>query len=63
MQTIRYLHDIIEKKLSSKMVFVTGPRQSGKTTLSKGIFPRQPDADKLYLNWDFNDDRETILRG
>jgi predicted AAA+ superfamily ATPase len=63
MQTIRYLHDIIEKKLSSKMVFVTGPRQSGKTTLSKGIFPRHPDADKLYLNWDFNDDRETILRG
>ncbi len=33
MQTIRYLTKITEEKLASKMVFLTGPRQCGKTTL------------------------------
>lgn len=40
------------------MVFVTGPRQVGKTTLARML----PDAGRGYLNWDVAEDRERILR-
>jgi hypothetical protein len=40
------------------MVFVTGPRQVGKTTLAKQTLGRGPG----YLNWDVPEDRERILR-
>ena len=63
LKTIRYITEIIEKKLDSKMVFLTGPRQCGKTTLSKGLYPDLPLPQKLYLNWDANEDRQTILGG
>jgi predicted AAA+ superfamily ATPase len=38
------------------MVFLGGPRQVGKTTLSKSLFKQVG-----YLNWDSNEDRELIL--
>lgn len=42
------------------MVFISGPRQVGKTTLSKnlchGIF-----KNGIYLNWDLDEDRRAIL--
>jgi len=41
------------------MVFVSGPRQVGKTTLARGL----PGAKKGYLSWDVAADREKILRG
>jgi hypothetical protein len=41
------------------MVFVSGPRQVGKTTLARSILGRRPG----YLNWDVAGDRERILRG
>lgn len=34
--------------LDKKIVFITGPRQSGKTTLSKSLFPEDSD----YFNYD-----------
>lgn len=54
----RYLLSDIRKDLQKKMVFVGGPRQVGKTTLSKSISPQYG-----YLNWDEASHRERILRG
>jgi predicted AAA+ superfamily ATPase len=54
----RYLVSSIQEDLKKKMVFVGGPRQVGKTTLSKSIRPSFG-----YLNWDSGEDRERILRG
>ena len=53
----RYLSDQIKKDLSNKMVFLGGPRQVGKTTLSLSLFSKDS-----YLNWDFIEDRERILK-
>ena len=39
---------------------ITGPRQSGKTTLAKQIGGTFKDS--LYVNWDLPDDRAAILR-
>jgi predicted AAA+ superfamily ATPase len=63
MQTNRYLTKITEEKLKSKMVFLTGPRQCGKTTLSRQLFPDISADQKQYLNWDIADDRRMILEG
>jgi len=54
----RYLRAQILKDLPKKMIFVTGPRQVGKTFLAKEImrdFPRPQ-----YLNYDSPDDRRII---
>lgn len=52
----RYLSEQILKDIKNKMVFLGGPRQVGKTTLSMDLFSKNS-----YLNWDFADDREKIL--
>lgn len=41
------------------MVFISGPRQSGKTTLVKDLLKKLPG---LYLNWDDPDHRKVILK-
>jgi predicted AAA+ superfamily ATPase len=56
---MRYLTKSIEKDLVSKMVFLSGPRQCGKTTLAKAILNHRTKS--LYLNWDSHDDRRRIL--
>ncbi len=56
--TTRYLQDQIVKDLARKMVFVSGPRQVGKTTLTRGL----PGAEDGYLSWDIAAHRERILR-
>jgi uncharacterized protein len=53
----RYLIDNIKRDIHKKMVFIGGPRQVGKTTLSKAISPHYG-----YLNWDEASHRERILR-
>jgi predicted AAA+ superfamily ATPase len=53
----RYLQNQIVKDLASKMVFVSGPRQVGKTTLAKSILKTK----SSYLNWDIPTHREAIL--
>ncbi|MDO8667990.1 MAG: ATP-binding protein [bacterium] len=59
---IRYLHPYIAKDLKKKMVFIGGPRQVGKTTLSK-IIGGQEYKKFLYLNWDNREDRKKIIDG
>lgn len=56
----RIQRDRILKDLKRKMVFLSGPRQVGKSWLARDIageFGRP-----LYLNWDNRQDREVILR-
>jgi predicted AAA+ superfamily ATPase len=43
-----------------QMVFLTGPRQVGKTTLVKSLRKKNH---TVYLNWDNLDDKQTILSG
>lgn len=52
----RYLHSAIEKDLQKKIVILSGPRQVGKTTLSK-----QFTSSFEYLNFDRVEDRKKIL--
>jgi uncharacterized protein len=54
----RYLQDQIKKDLKSKMVFVSGPRQVGKTTMAQSVLT----DDTSYLNWDIPAHREAILK-
>jgi hypothetical protein len=61
-----YLHRYIEKDVSNdlkrKMVFVGGPRQSGKTTMAKRLcYEAGFDTKRRYLNWDASEDRENII--
>jgi uncharacterized protein len=55
----RYLDAAIARDLQRKLVFVTGPRQVGKTTLSRLLLKARPGA---YLNYDVASDRAQIER-
>ncbi|MBW2016151.1 MAG: ATP-binding protein [Deltaproteobacteria bacterium] len=54
----RYLKRPIASDLKEKMVFLSGPRQVGKTTLAKTFLRQKTD---LYYNWDNRRDRKRIL--
>ena len=54
----RYLQEQIIKDLQKKMVFISGPRQVGKTTLARTLI----NEDASYLNWDIPKHRESILK-
>ncbi|OGI29426.1 MAG: hypothetical protein A2288_03850 [Candidatus Moranbacteria bacterium RIFOXYA12_FULL_44_15] len=56
----RYLQIKIEQDLKDKMVFVGGPRQVGKTTLSR-LIGEEKFSPFVYLNWDSPEDKKTIL--
>ena len=56
----RYLQEKIEKDLKQKMVFIGGPRQVGKTTLSR-LIGKEAYQNFSYLNWDNPNDRKEIL--
>jgi hypothetical protein len=43
--------------LEKKMVFLTGPRQSGKTTLVLDLMKNLPG---IYLNWDDPEQKKLI---
>jgi len=51
----RYLEELILKDLEEKIVLLSGPRQVGKTTLS-----RQLTASHVYLNYDAASDRQVM---
>ncbi|MEE8380481.1 MAG: ATP-binding protein [Thermodesulfobacteriota bacterium] len=58
----RYIEEPVAKDLKQKMVFVAGPRQSGKTTLAKHLCEVAGfDIKRRYLNWDATEDRENII--
>ncbi len=52
----RYLSDMIRKDLASKIILLTGPRQSGKTTLSRMLCERFD-----YFNFDNPEHRLDLL--
>ena len=56
----RYLSKLIAQDLKRKLVFVTGPRQVGKTTLSQDL--GQTRLPSQYLNYDIAGDRAAIQR-
>ncbi len=50
---MRYLFDFIEDQLHKRAVFIGGPRQVGKTTLSLKFISKNADTSHpAYLNWD-----------
>jgi predicted AAA+ superfamily ATPase len=56
----RVYQDVIKEHLNDfeQMVFLSGPRQVGKTTIARHIFEVY---NGMYLNWDLVADREKIL--
>lgn len=55
----RYLEDQLRSDLSKKMVLLTGPRQVGKTTVSRAL--QGTLANAVYLNYDTPQHRATLL--
>lgn len=56
----RYLDDLVLNDLATKAVVLTGPRQVGKTTLSRQLMQSFDRAQ--YLNWDVLVDRAVLQR-
>lgn len=56
----RYLTSHIAADLAEKMVFIGGPRQVGKTTLSTGLL-KEYFSDIAYFLWDNRQDRRNML--
>jgi predicted AAA+ superfamily ATPase len=56
----RALLDPIVDDLRRKMVFLTGPRQVGKTTLSRHVLDVVAPRDPVYLDWDRPEHRRVI---
>ena len=48
----RYIKTHITKDLKDRMVFIGGPRQVGKTTLSLTFLENPVESHPAYLNWD-----------
>lgn len=55
---MRSLEPYLQKDLQEKFVFLSGPRQVGKTYLSEQLITRLQGS---YYNWDFSEDRQEIL--
>ncbi|WPL19120.1 hypothetical protein Thiowin_04226 [Thiorhodovibrio winogradskyi] len=55
----RLLQPMVQRDLARKMVFLTGPRQAGKTTLAQMIARQIPNAQ--VFNWDVLADRRVML--
>ena len=55
----RALAPFIQADLGRKMVFLSGPRQAGKTTLARALADAWPNAQ--ILNWDVAADRRVML--
>jgi predicted AAA+ superfamily ATPase len=56
----RYIHSFVLDDLTKKMVFIGGPRQVGKTTLSKSL--SMEFARSIYFNWDASAQRKAIIQ-
>lgn len=57
----RYLKKLIQIDLKKKMVFLYGPRQVGKTTLSLSFLKNKKPSNPCYFNWDDKLDRKRLL--
>lgn len=56
-----YYTKLLEDLSQGMMLFIMGPRQVGKTTLSQAIAKNYQES--LYLNWDIDQHRMQILSG
>ena len=63
MSNQRYLEKYILEDLKEKMVFLGGPRQVGKTTLSLHFLEGGNENHPAYLNWDVTTVKRTLLAG
>jgi predicted AAA+ superfamily ATPase len=60
----RYLAPAIRSDLERRMVFIGGPRQVGKTTLSLHLLGKSADeSHPAYFNWDSTEDRKKLMEG
>lgn len=59
----RYLRQFLHSDLKSKMVFVGGPSQVGKTTLAVSFLSPPSAESSGYLNWDNLKNRASLLYG
>jgi len=60
----RYIQSHVEADLRTKMAFVGGPRQVGKTTFALWLLGKGADeSSAAYLNWDALSDRADIIAG
>ncbi len=57
---MRYVEPHILRDLEKKMVFLGGPRQSGKTTVVKRVLSQS--ATGKYFNWDYDEHRQQIQK-
>jgi len=53
----RYIEPQIKEYIDEKIILVTGPRQTGKTTMSKSLYMSYD-----YINYDHRDHREKIRK-
>lgn len=56
---MQYITPFVLKDLASKMVFIGGPRQVGKTTLAKLLLQNNFESGH-YFNWDDTEDKKAI---
>lgn len=59
----RYLLESVKSDLKNKMVFLGGPRQVGKTTLSLSLLDPPSVQNPCYLSWDDIDSKNRIRNG
>lgn len=59
----RYLKHPIARDLRDKMIFISGPRQAGKTTLALSFLKKPRASHPAYLNYDHPDDQDMIIKG
>jgi predicted AAA+ superfamily ATPase len=59
----RYLVDPIKQDLREKMVFLGGPRQVGKTTLSLDLLKDADESNPAYVSWDVPASQRLLLSG
>ncbi len=62
MKKSRYLSPHIDRAILKKMIFIGGPRQVGKTTLSLNYLTPSTAKNTQYLNWDRASDKAIILK-
>ena len=62
-QISRYITPFVQEDLKSKMVFIGGPRQVGKTTLALSNLSKGSQTHAAYLNWDNVKKRSALLKG
>ena len=58
----RYIKNSVALDLKSKMVFIGGPRQVGKTTLALSFLSDASEKSPAYFNWDDVSDKSRLLQ-